>query len=436
METPPEKLQDLLAEVFETKGTNHAGYILLSRLRHYKLWPSMQLKRFFDKSGLYLLNNSYTRDKDASLPAIFAECRSVVLDMDAPSGENVVVSMSQAVPARASPETFEPSDGDRYELGYEGTMIAVYCHKDVWHFGTSSCPSMDKSRFAKRTKTHGEMFDEALEKLGKTRETFTAALDPSKAYGFILCHHENTHLSNHTDEFGENYAVLVHARTQDRVTREEAHEVGSVAGVHYAKKFETWEAAREHLDGHAGCFGVIATRADGSLVKIASREILDREECDLGNHNVWQNILWVYMQQKPHYKIVDYVAAYAPDLESPMPPTYMVHTAFCTMREVLYELYKSTTHYNPAVGRFKMVREADAVLSPILRFHLAQLRHIQVTYHKESFIGWKVVHAYLCRHTSFKNVRNLIHHFATSMGGWVTGKQLECLQTLDRLLRA
>jgi len=59
--------------------------------------------------------------------------------------------------------------------------------------------------------------------------------------------------------------------------------------------------------------------------------------------------------------------------------------------------------------------EADKQLPPILRFHLAQLRHIQITTHHFAPISIKAVYHYLCLHNTMKNIRLLIQFFSTNV---------------------
>jgi hypothetical protein len=82
------------------------------------------------------------------------------------------------------------------------------------------------------------------------------------------------------------------------------------------------------------------------------------------------------------------------------------------MRDVLYNLYRTTTTYNPVTNRFKMNKQLDETYHPMLRFHLAQLRYIQVSDHANRYITPKSVYDYLCHHHTLKNVRMLIKYFA------------------------
>lgn len=463
----PKDLKELLHEVLSTPCEDgKRSDTLLSVMRKYHFWPALQMKKFFDRSGLVLLHNTYKRTDVDSFRALYEECRSVVLDLTAPEGENIVVTLSHSIPERLTTEQYTAlmDDADTCQAGYEGTMLSVYEHKGRWYFGTSSCPSVDSSRYFHPTKTHGAMLDEALAKLfpiadppaesentrtalkdrsRALRDAFTAHLDVKKTYSFLLVHHENRHVMNYADEFNNpEYAELFHITTRDRTTLEEENTRSfEELGIRYPKTFDSPTSALQEIEKGADLYGIIVKNADGKLFKVSNTNIVEREECDLGNPNKWHNMLWVYMQNKPHYHIDDYTRQYASDLVYPkdsmgrdMAPTYIIHTVICTMRDILYTHYIATTSYNPTIKRFKMNKQVDNSYSPMLRFHLAQLRHLQVESHTHALITPKAVYHYICHHQTLKNIRNLINYFAVNGGHQMTYRQAECFGVLNQLL--
>jgi hypothetical protein len=448
----PTTLQELIAVVLRhtPEGSSRDDYLLNGVMRPCHFWPALQMKKFYDRSGLVLLHNTYKRIDVDAFAALYNECRSVVLDLVAPEGQNVVVSLAHSIPERLTDEQYAGmcEDGDRVEMSYEGTVVTVYEHGGVWHFGTTGCPSVDRSRYRHPTKTHGQMMDEALRKLFPdavdVRKEFTDLLDKEKSYSFIIVHHENRHVTNYAEQFGAEYAVLVHIATRARVdnSEEDVAMTKPLAelGVRYAEVLQSPREAIEHIRSDPNCYGIIVKR-DGRLMKVSVERVIQREEADLGNPNKWYNMLWVYKQNKPHYQIQHYVAEYAPDLEVPkdsmgrdMAPTYIIHTVICTMRDILYQLYVNTTQYFPKYGRFKMDRDVDAVLAPMLRFHLAEMRHLQVTYHKHGLLTPKAVYHYLCHIQTMKNLRSLIRFFAYNPSYAMTPRQAECFSVLERLM--
>lgn len=466
----PQNLSELIQEVMNAPMNDGASRadILLAALRKYHFWPALQMKKFYDRSGLVLLHNTYKRNDVDSFKNLYDECRSVVLDLQAPIGNNVVVTLAHSIPERCNDKQYMAIKNvdDKCELSYEGTVFHTYEHNGRWYFSTTSCPMIDSSKYFHPTKTHGAMLDEILtkyfpnavqpidetEKTDKQvmrehsralRDAFCAHLDVKKAYSFLLVHHENRHVMDYTSELGENYGVLFHLATRDRdtlVTEDLSSQPFASIGIKYSTVFDTPEDALTYINNN-NVYGFVVKRPDGML-KVSVDDIVVKEECDLGNPNKWQNMLWVYMQNKPHYHIDDYIKQYAPNLSYPidgmgrtLAPTYIIHTVVCTMRDILYGLYLSTTSYYPNVQKFKMNKDIDASLAPILRFHLAQLRHLQVTSHTHGLLTPKAVYHYICHHQTLKNIRVLIHHIATSGGAYkMKYRQAECFGILDQLL--
>lgn len=469
--TTPENLHELIHEVLSTPcDTGKRADVLLSVIRKHHFWPALQMKKFFDRSGLVLLHNTYKRSDVDSFRALYEECRSVVLDLSAPEGDNIVVTLSHSIPERLTVEQYSTlaDERDVCQASYEGTMISVYEHNGKWYFGTSSCPSVDSSRYFHPTKTHGAMLDDALAKMfpgaalvgadiedtrmaikersHALRDAFTARLDVKKAYSILLVHHENRHVMNYKDEFDNaEYAELFHIATRDRSTMEEEaiFDTRPFAdmGIRYPKTFASASEAIEALGQGSDLYGIVVKSNDEKFYKVSNQNIVEREECDLGNPNRWHNMLWVYMQNKPHYHIDDYIRQYASDLVYPkdslgrdMAPTYIIHTVICTMRDILYNHYIATTSYNPVVKRFKMNVPIDSSYSPMLRFHLAQLRHLQVDSHTHALITPKAIYHYLCHHQTLKNIRSLVQYFAVNGGHHMTYRQAECFGVLNQLL--
>lgn len=444
-------LQSLIDAVYaraetEDAASRYGALVAVLKENHY--WPALQVKHFFDNSGLTLLHNTYTRSDVEAFQELYDECRSVVLDLSQPADANIVVSLANVIPVRMTVEAYrtEPAaePADIVERSYNGTVISVYNHNDTWHFGTSTCPVIDRSRFAHPTKTHGAMMDEALVALGADiefpRAFLTSALDPAFVYTFILVHHENARApsASLTDAFGADYAKLVHIGTRCRATLvscDLAVAPLSALGIVYATRFDTPEAGLTWLiDNPASC-GLIVKRG-AQLIKVMTGAALENESMDLGNANPWVNMLWVYMQNKPHYHINDYIERFLPGFAPPVAPTYVIHTAVCTMRDIILSLYNATTRYYSDHKRFKMDTHVDGALAPIVRFHLAQLRRVQITRHTHAPINGRTIYHYLCLHTTMKNMRGLIRHFAESTLHYgMPPKTAECFVSLDMLLR-
>lgn len=465
--TIPKNLSELLHVVFATPSEKPRVNVLIDTLRKYKFWPALQVKMFHGQRELVLLHNTYKREDTQHFQQLYDESRSVVLNMSAPEGENIVVTYAASIPERMNDVEYESDTriDDTVEMAYEGTTVTVYHHNGVWYFGTTSCPTVDSSRYFHPTKTHGRMFDEAVsnimnEPVPTSRETsrelrnkFAERLDTSKAYAFLLVHHENKHVMDYTEVAGEKYAFLVHISTRDRTTHSDCSQDTVIPSIIYTKVYDTPQAGLQELRTNNSVYALIIKRPDNKTLKVSKQEVINHEEKDLGNPNVWLNMLNVYIKNRADYKIVDYQKEFAPDLEVPktsrgrdLAPTYLIHTVICNMRDILYAAYNMTTGYNPQTKMYRINKELDALYSPIVRFHLAQLRNLQATVHSHSLLSAHFVYNYICHRQTLKNLRLFVKHFATvchdAMNGYMAVPYgmpfhvAECFVILDNLLSA
>ena len=468
--TIPTTLNELLSEV-QVNKTNpqfdgNSANALVYTIRKYKFWPALQVKKFYSNSSLVLLHNTYKRIDVEHFQGLYDECRSVILNLNAPVGENVIVTFSSKIPERISDCQYETLKdvGDMCEESYEGTIVNFYNYDDKWYIGTSTCPTIDSSRYFHPTKTHGNMLDETIAKMfdlpiptdkassQQIRKTFTDSLDPSRAYAFILVHYQNSHTIDYTPVFGTEYSKLVHIMTRSRGTLIDEDISGaplSSLGIQYTRHFESPEQAIEYIRTAPCTYGVVVNASSGKRYKVSSEKIIKHEENDLGNPNLWYNMIAVYIQNKEHYKIVDYQRDFCPDLEIPrnhrgqeLAPTYLIHTVISTMRDILNDAYLQSTTYNPKTKRFWMNKDVDKEFAPIMRFHLAQLRNLQITTHTHAIMSPKAIYHYICHHQTIKNIRLMIKFFAQT---WfpqhkghtnVPSRTMESFAILDNLLSA
>lgn len=452
---------------------------LVKVLRRHHLWPSMQVKKFRnvqnpENESLVLLHNTYQRDDVGQFKELYDQCRSLVLDFSKrgqSTGSNVVVSYSNNIPERITVEDFSQisSPSDTFQEAYDGTMITVYNFEDKWHFGTSCCTDAYASKFANQVKSHGHLFNEVLltyfaqhftpEEINssdptvvaaisqKLRDLFTENLDPSIAYEFVLVHYENPHIIDYTASLGPAYKTIYHIASKNRETLESLNISSKpldALGILYPVTYYNLTNAYNHMMS-SNCYGFIAKKVDTpvgvKLYKISPPHIDFKESTDPCNPNVWHNILMVYMKNRKDYKINDYIKMYAPNLQvplddkgKPIDPTYLIHTMISTLKDVLYNLYVATTTYNTKTKRFRMNKELDQQFPPVIRFHLAQLRHRQLNEHSEAFIRPKDVYHYLCHSNNVKNIKLLITLFATTLGYNISERSALCLTILNGLL--
>ena len=151
-------------------------------------------------------------------------------------------------------------------------------------------------------------------------------------------------------------------------------------------------------------------------------------------------MIWIYQQNRDDFHINDYIKTYTKNIEYPvdntgvfLDPTYIIHTVISTIKDILHNLYITTTQYYPKYNRFKMSKDIDKQLPPILQFHLAQLRHKQITEYT-SLITINGVFHYLCHSNSVNNIISLINFFATHAGYDIPPRASMCFSVLNNLV--
>ena len=447
-------LNDLIEETkIEYRDTDSTSWAnsLLNVLRKNHYWPAIQTKKFNGNQSMVLLHNTYRRKDINEYQDLYNECRSVVLDFES---ENIIINKASPVPIRLSTKDYvnTKSSEDKCELAYDTTMIFVYYNNSTWHFGTTSCPSIDYSKFSHPTKKYGVMFNEILTTLlnnnnnnNDIRDSFCELLNPEYIYEFGMIHHDNTKYMDYTDIFGKEYKKLILLNLKEKISGKRVYDDENLVklGVLKPKKFETPDEAIKEINTQGSAiYGIIVNRNE-VLYKVSTNSIIFHEETDPGNPNPWRNMLWIYQQNRDDFHINDYIKTYAHTVEypldnsgTPLDPTYLIHTAISTIKDILHNLYTTTTTYFPKHNRFKMSKDIDKKLPPILQYHLAQLRHQQVTTYKDTknIITANAVFQYLCHSNPVKNLVSLIHFFAINTGYDIPPRASLCFSVLNNLL--
>jgi hypothetical protein len=283
----------------------------------------------------------------------------------------------------------------------------------------------------------------------KLREMFVSNLNTDDAYEFVLIHKENKHIVDYTDVLGDDYKELVHINTKNRTTLYE-YDINSSSiqdlfnlGVKYPSYFSNIVDANNYITNNVTYGLIIKKNAGGfsKLYKISSNYINHREETDPCHPNLWMNILEVYMKNKQNYTIKDYIATYNPNIQLPVDnngkeidPTYLVHTIISTIKDSLYNYYKSTTTYNPNYKRYKMIKELDKQFAPIIQYHLAQLRNLQTNIFSRKLITSSNIYYYLCQCNDVKNIKTLIQFFASNSINEMQPRTSMCFAIMNSLI--
>jgi hypothetical protein len=438
--------------------TYHNSFLNVLKKKH--LYPLLKVKKFKNDNNLVLLHNSYfNKDNNLEYKELFDQCRSIVLDFSKSLGNNIIVSYNNSIPERITIDDYLKDNNnstDKCYMALDGTMITVYNHNGVWHFGTTGCPDINKSKFSSPDKKHGYMFDEILYEMFKSsvdindpdisiklRNFLTSLLNPLYSYEFVMIHHENKHIIDYTNELGDKYKYLFHINSKNRITLQEENLENNPLvnyGIKYLSAFNTTTDAILYLNSNPNCYGIIAKR-NNKLYKISSIQILENEEYNACNSNVWYNLLYVYMLNKKEFKIINFLNKYAVnytplyDINNVViDPQLLIDIVMNTIKEVLYNLYISTTKYYNRYKRFKVNMDLDKTLNPVLRFHLAQLRHQQITICKNHILKKNNIFNYLCKNNNIKNIKILIKHFLTNNIYDIPEQNMYYLNIFDNVL--
>lgn len=458
LEKMPDTFDDIIKEVYDSCTDGNYPNTLINILKKKHYWPVIKVKKFKNDNNLCLLHNSYKRNDVGDFQDLYDKCRSIVLDFSKSMGNNVVISISNSIPIRANISHYRDNIYEETDTCYsalDGTLITCYYHNGVWHFGSSSCPDINSSKFSNKDKSHGYMLDEVLYDLYKNnvaiddpnisivlRNLFTSNLSPLYSYDFVLIHSDNTHVVDYSSLLNNNYRHLFHINTKNRFTLIEEnidnHPLAYL-GVKYPYKYSSPQEAIQKTINNSdndimNKYGFIIKKTNMQLYKISTDDIIHKEEVNAYNYNKWYNIIYVYMLQKPNYNITEFINEFYNNDNFP-PDTYeAVNAIFNIMKQIIYNLYIATTKYYPKYNRFKIDLNMDKTLNPLLRFHLAQLRHQQITIYKKKIINENNVFNYICHSNNIKNIQKLLKHFSTAHIYNLTPDSINYFTNLSNLL--
>lgn len=182
-----------------------------------KLFERGVLTKDYVDNGLMLL---YHKFDTAITNELERECRSLVIDRSTLK----IKSYSCETP-RVNKEGMEyliahSTESQIINTCYEGTYLSVFNHNNKWYVSTRRCLDSQESVFnpvQKQTQmSHYEMFDDVVKKAGyKDFDEFSQNLDPANSYYFVLLHHQNKHIIDYTNQFGENYSRICLTTVRD-----------------------------------------------------------------------------------------------------------------------------------------------------------------------------------------------------------------------------
>jgi len=189
------KIQLLIDHIY--KHMQHKSY---HHRLHYKKYIEDNLIQLFSESS-----QEYTKWE------IYNVCRSIIFDT---TGKIVTYSHPnlQYLQYEDAIKYFDNNINLKLTESHEGTLIGVFYHNNKWYYGTRRHIDMYQTHKyvygVKSELSHGQMFEEALGKLGMTKSEFESKLDNTLQYYIELVHYQNSFNITYEERFGENYAKL------------------------------------------------------------------------------------------------------------------------------------------------------------------------------------------------------------------------------------
>lgn len=263
--------------------------------------------------GLLLI---FSNSKQSANSELAKECRSLVLDRD--TLEIVSYSCNDPI-CNSDAKHYLLNQEDQPQQTiiqcYEGTLMHVFFHNGTAYNSTTKNLYSQESVW-KGEKSHNQMFQECISKLGIT--DFTDKLSKNHCYYFILMHHENINVVDYTSRFGEGYARLALAIVRDQKTQEEIDIYNpEVLSTVFPTEFigedkiilpevypDMTSLEEENNKGHIS----IPAKNEGLLIKVFNNKtnkhlILKFQTTDYqfgqavgSNTNIFLALLWLYQQ--------------------------------------------------------------------------------------------------------------------------------------------
>lgn len=163
----------------------------------------------------------YNKFDDHNMSELKRECRSLILnnktlEIKAYSCETPKLILDK--------ESLSDSSSNIINMCYEGTLLSVFFHNNIWYISTRRCLDSSQSVFNTSvesiSKSHYLMFEEVLSKTEYINfEGFSKLLDQTKSYYFVLIHYQNKHIIDYSYKFDAKYtySCLVSIRDSNMI---------------------------------------------------------------------------------------------------------------------------------------------------------------------------------------------------------------------------
>jgi hypothetical protein len=176
------------------------------------------MSKQLEDANLILIYNKYD---DHNMSELKRECRSLILDNKTLEIKAYSCETPKLILVK---DTIQDLPSNIINMCYEGTLLSVFYHNDMWYISTRRCLDSSLSVFNKSdesvSKSHYQMFEEVLSKTKYNNfEGFSKLLDQTKSYYFVLIHHQNKHIIDYSYKFDFNYTYtcLVSIRDSDMI---------------------------------------------------------------------------------------------------------------------------------------------------------------------------------------------------------------------------
>ena len=164
---------------------------------HYRKYSEDNLIQIFTESS-----------QDYSEYEIFNACRSIVID----TINNKIVSYSHPNIKYVEYNKELLNNNQIFTESHEGTLISIFYFNNKWYYGTRRQLDMYKTNqvvYGQVSElSHGQMFEDALNKLGMSKTEFESTLSTEYQYYVELVHYQNSFNIKYTSRYGDKYAKL------------------------------------------------------------------------------------------------------------------------------------------------------------------------------------------------------------------------------------
>lgn len=180
---------------------------------------NLGFKDYLDE-GLIIVYNQYDKVSKSDLEK---ECRSIIFDRN--TLEIICYSFDDPIYNKDATHMLINKENESLICQcYEGTILSVYNHNNVWYASTRRMLDSKQSFWNQHSKSHYVLMEECLNVAGyESFQKFTNNLLPTFCYHFVLIHHENKNYVDYSNMWGLEYKKLVLVLLRNKTTQQEVN---------------------------------------------------------------------------------------------------------------------------------------------------------------------------------------------------------------------